>query len=209
MASLVPPDRKTPIFNVPPVTLALLIVNVAVHAIRLTLPDDLDDAVVTFLGFVPARYGEGPDEPLAALVSPFTYAYLHASLSHLGLNMLSLLAFGAGVERRLGAARYVAFYTLCGLAAALAQLVFEPSAEAVLIGASGAISGLFAAILRFGIVRRGFWGIVVLWLILNVLTGTTGIGGGVEPIAWVAHIGGFACGLLLFGRFDRRFLPRR
>jgi membrane associated rhomboid family serine protease len=190
--------------NVPPMTAALLLLNVAIHLVRLILPESVDDALLGRLGFVPARYLSGDALSWSALLSPIAYQYLHASFMHLGINMLTLLAFGAGVERRTGPGRYLVFYTLCGLAAALLQFAVDPAGDGVLIGASGAISGLFGAILRFGIARNGFWAIVVIWLVLNYVTGATGdLGATTAPVAWVAHLGGFALGLAIFPLFDR------
>jgi membrane associated rhomboid family serine protease len=118
--------------------------------------------------------------------------------------MLTLAAFGSGVERRLGSSRMLAFYLLCGMAGAFAQFAADPASPRVLIGASGAISGLFAAVLWFTVRRQGFWFLVALWLVMNVVTGEIDpIGGGSGHIAWVTHLGGFIAGLVLFPVFDR------
>jgi membrane associated rhomboid family serine protease len=197
---------RQPILNIPPGTKALLIANVAVHLLRLLLPGKLDDSVVITFAFIPARYTALGAFGWPALVDPITYQFLHGSLAHLGINMLALLAFGAGVERRIGGSRMVVFAVICGVASALAHLAVYPSSIEPVIGASGAISGLFGAILRLHVhrgSRRGLWPLVALWIVMDVVTGTTGMGGDGEPIAWVAHIGGFVAGLLLFGLFDR------
>ena len=197
---------RQPIFNVPPATKALLIANVVAHLLRLALPNNLDDTVVTRFAFIPARYTEPGAIGWPALVDPITYQFLHGSLTHLGINMLALLAFGAGVERRIGGPRMLAFTLICGVVAALAHFAIYPTSIVPIIGASGAISGLFGGVLRFHVYsgsRRGLWPLVALWVIMDVVTGTMGMGGDGEPIAWVAHIGGFIAGLLLFGLFDR------
>jgi membrane associated rhomboid family serine protease len=204
-----PEARHQPAFNVPPMTAALLALNVAIYLVRLLLPEAIDDGLVERLGFVPGRYLTEAALSWSALASPIAYQYLHANFMHLAMNMLALLAFGAGVERRIGRWRLLAFYTLCGLAAALAQFAVDPAGEEVVIGASGAISGLFGAILRFAIARSGFWGIVVVWLVLNVASGSTGVLGAPGPVAWVAHLGGFLCGLAIFPLFDRLGAPAR
>jgi membrane associated rhomboid family serine protease len=197
---------RQPIFNVLPATKALLIANVVVHLLRLLLPENLDDAVVTTFAFIPARYTEPDAFGWSALVDPITYQFLHGSLTHLGINMLALLAFGAGVERRIGGPRMLAFTLICGVVAALTHFAIYPWSIVPIIGASGSISGLFGGILRFHVYsgsRRSLWPLVALWIIMDVVTGTMGMGGDGEPIAWVAHIGGFIAGLLLFGLFDR------
>jgi membrane associated rhomboid family serine protease len=186
--------------NVPPATKALVLANIVVFAVMLILPDALDDAIVDRLGFASARAFSG----WFSAVDPITYQFLHGGFTHIAVNMLGLVAFGAGVEQRLGPWRLIVFYLLCGVAGAYTQFVVEPRSADVMIGASAAISGLFGAILRLAVFRRGFWLLVVVWLVTNMLTGVAGIGGAGEPVAWVAHIGGFAAGLALYPLFVRR-----
>jgi membrane associated rhomboid family serine protease len=181
---------------------ALIVLNLAVHLIRLALPESIDDTLIERLGFVPARYLTGDGLSWTTLLSPIAYQYLHAGFMHLGVNMLTLLAFGAGVERRTGPGRFLVFYTLCGLAAAALQFAVDPASGGIMVGASGALSGLFGAILRFGIARNGFWAIVGVWLVLNYVSGTADFLGAGAPIAWVAHLGGFLLGLAIFPLFD-------
>ncbi len=200
MTSAQRPASHQPILNVPPATKALLAANVLVFVVMLILPDDLDDAIVDLFGFAPARAFAG----WPAFVDPFTYQFLHGGFTHIAVNMLGLVAFGAGVEQRLGWWRFLIFYLLCGVAGAYTQFVVDSRSAEVMIGASAAISGLFGAILRLAVFRRGFWLLVVLWLVTNMLTGVAGIGGAGEPVAWVAHIGGFAAGLALYPLFVRR-----
>jgi len=199
----VTPPRQ-PMFNLPPTTGALLAANILVFVVMLLLPDVAADRIVELLGFMPARYGGGAGLTWPAFVDPITYQFLHGGFAHIGANMLGLVAFGAGVEQRLGGWRFLVFYLVCGVAGALAQFAYGPDSGAVTIGASAAISGLFGAILRFRAFRRGLWTLVVLWLLVNAATGVTGVGGEGEPVAWVAHVGGFVAGLLLFPLFVRR-----
>jgi membrane associated rhomboid family serine protease len=182
--------------NVPPVTRWLLIVNVAVFAVMAVLPDDTSDAIVGIFGFAPARYRGGLD--IEALFDPITYQFLHGGIEHIAVNMLGLLAFGAGVEQRMGRWRFLGFYLVCGVIGAFTELVIDPHSADVMIGASAAISGLFGAILRFGAFKRTFWTLVAAWLVLNAVTGMAGVGSEGVPVAWVAHVGGFLTGLLLY-----------
>jgi membrane associated rhomboid family serine protease len=197
------PPARQPILNVPAVTKALLMANVAVHLPRLLLPVDIDDALVSMLAFVPARYTTG-GFGWPALVDPITYQFIHANFIHLGVNMLALLAFGSGVERRIGGARMLIFYLVCGVASAAAHFAAYPSSPEPIVGASGAISGLFGGVLRlqFGAARggrRGLWPVVIVWIVVNFVLGQTGMPGAEgASIAWVAHLGGFITGLLLF-----------
>jgi len=195
---------RQPIFNIPPATRALIVANVAVHLLRLLLAPATDDALVSLLAFVPGRYTGPGGIGWPALVDPVTYQFLHANLIHLGVNMLALLAFGSGVERRLGGGRMVIFYLVCGVASAAVHFVVYPTSLVPIIGASGAISGLFGGVLRLQFGggtggRRGLWPIVIFWIVVNVVLGQAGMPGMEDTaIAWVAHLGGFAAGLLLF-----------
>lgn len=202
MTGAVPrPPRQSPI-NLPPLTAALLFVNVAVAVVRWLLPAQIDDRMLLTFGFLPLRYHGASAWSWPALVAPVTYQFLHGGFVHLGVNMLALVAFMPGVEGRLGRLRLLVFYLLCGVAGAFAQYLLDPRSPALLIGASAAISGIFGAILRFRIARRSFWLVVVLWLVMNFVSGASGMGSS-EPIAWVAHIGGFVAGLVLFPLFDQ------
>jgi len=193
-------------FNLPAATKALIVANVAVFALMLLLPDEWADAAVDLLGFVPARY---PSFTFWALVDPITYQFVHGGFAHIAVNMLGLAAFGAGVEQRLGRWRFILFYLVCGIAGAAAEWALDPASEDALVGASAAISGLFGGILRFAVFRRGFWLLVGLWLVMNVVAGVSGLGAGGEPVAWVAHIGGFAAGLILYPLIVPRALRGR
>jgi len=198
-----PADRQK-IFNLPPMTKALLVANVAVFTLMLLLPDDVADRMVDLFGFTPQRYGGGEGLAWPALLDPVSYQFLHGGFAHLAVNMLGLVAFGAGVEQRLGRWRLLAFYLLCGIIGAFAECAIDPGSTEVMIGASAAISGLFGAILRFRVFRRGFWMMVGIWFLANAATGIAGVGSEGAPVAWIAHIGGFVAGLALFPLFVRR-----
>jgi len=197
------PLARQPIFNIPPATQALIVANLAVHLLRLLLAPETDDALVSLLAFVPGRYTAPSGLGWPALVDPITYQFLHANLVHLGVNMLALLAFGSGVERRIGAVRMVIFYLVCGVASAAVHFAVYPTSLVPIVGASGAISGLFGGVLRFQFAggaggRRGLWLVVILWIVINVVLGQTGMPGMEDAaIAWVAHLGGIVTGLLL------------
>ena len=201
--------KRAPIFNVPPATTALLMVNVAVHLCRLLLSSDVDSRFLLTFAFVPARYTLGP-MGWPAVLDPITYQFLHANLTHLGVNMLALLAFGSGVERHMGRWRMLAFTIICGVIAAFAHVVAYPTSIEPVIGASGAISGLFGGVLRMQArtlrsSSSNLWPLIVLWVVVTVIAGQAGMPGDLSaPIAWVAHLGGFFAGLALFGLFDRR-----
>jgi membrane associated rhomboid family serine protease len=208
MTDFDPQAARQPIFNIPPATLTLIIINVAVHLIRLALPHHIDEDLLTTFAFIPARYTLPGAVLWPTFVDPITYQFLHGNFAHLGANMLALLAFGAGIERRIGGWRMLAFALICGAASAGMHLVGYPTALEPVIGASGAISGLFGGVLwlRFtaGTGRASeMWILIVLWIAMEIVTGLSGLGGEGAPVAWVAHVGGFLAGLLLFDFFDR------
>jgi len=229
-------QRSEPIFNVPPVVIATIAVLLAVHASRvLVLTEAQDDQFLLAFSFIPARYeaylasGSLPGGFGADVWTFFTYAFIHASLLHIGLNLAWLLPFGTAVARRFGAWRYVLFMLVTSAAGALAYLIGDPDPMAPMIGASAAISGAMAAAMRFAFQQGGsllgdgevyrvparslsatltdlrFLLFLAVWLGLNALfgLGTMSIGGDDgQAVAWQAHIGGFFAGLILFNAFD-------
>jgi membrane associated rhomboid family serine protease len=147
--------------------------------------------------------------------------FLHGSWMHLLGNMWFLWLFGNNIEDSMTRPRFIAFYLLCGLAAALAQVLAHPSSPVPMVGASGAISGvmgaylvLFPRVRVFTFVFLGFfftsialpaWAMLIYWAVLQVLGGVTSItteaSGG---IAFWAHAGGFLAGVALVKLFERR-----
>jgi membrane associated rhomboid family serine protease len=144
-------------FNVPPVVVATVAVLVGVHAFRtLVLTDEQDLRFLVTFAFIPARYDVDlttaatlPGGFGADLWTFFSYAFLHADLLHIGLNLAWLIPFGAALARRFGTWRYVIFMLVVAAAGAFAHLISHPGAMVPMIGASAAISGAMAAALRF------------------------------------------------------------
>lgn len=205
--------EQEPLVRLPPATLAMTCVFLIVHfVLGVFLPENDQFRLVYDLGFVPGRYTG--IEPLGwqGLVSPLTYALLHGSWLHVGMNALMMIAFGSGVERWMGSARMIAFFVLCSLTAALVQFAVDPSSTNPVIGASGGISGLFAAalvMLRDGgslpVGRRGILPLILLWIGITVVFGMLGAPGD-QPVAWPAHLGGFLGGFLIL-KTMRRLWP--
>ena len=146
--------------------------------------------------------------PGIAWYAPLTSMFMHGSWFHLIGNMWFLHVFGNNVEDVMGRGRFVAFYLLCGLAAAAAQIAVAPSSPIPMVGASGAIGGVMGAytllypwarirtfvFLFFVEVPAVF--MLGYWFLLQ-LAGGTAAGTGVGGVAFWAHIGGFAMGLML------------
>jgi membrane associated rhomboid family serine protease len=207
--------RYEPIFNVPPVVIATVAVLILVHALRvLALTDAQDTRFLLTFAFIPARYtdiaigGSLPGGFGAELWTFFTYAFIHADLLHIGLNLAWLLPFGTALARRFGAWRYTGFMLVMAAAGAFAHLLSHPGAMVPMIGASAAISGAMAAAMRFvfqhggplGVLRTGdedayqvpatpllatlrdtrFLMFVAVWIGLNALFGLGSVSIGLE-----------------------------
>ncbi len=159
------------------------------------------------LSLIPARLTGAisvADAVVPAILTPVTMQFVHAGIGHLFINMVMLLFVGRFVEGLLGSGRYLALYLVCGIAGALLETVITPESLVPHVGASGAISGIFAAhVMIFG--NRGDTSdrnrglkLAAVWIGLQLMTGLVfnsgGAGGG---IAIWAHVGGFLLGLVL------------
>jgi len=219
---------RQPLLLAPVMVVGLLGCLAGVHLIRLALAADFDRLLLIMLGILPVRYLAGDGGMLAGMPGgvwaalPFiSYAFLHADLLHLGINSAWLLAFGTPVARRLGGWRFLLFYLVCAALAAGVHVLFNAGSGVVMLGASGAIAGLMGAAFRLQLPAtldggrrapesltplydRRFLLISLIWISTNVIFGITGFGAGeqVRIIAWDAHIGGFAAGVLLIGWFS-------
>jgi membrane associated rhomboid family serine protease len=196
--------------NLPPALLWLIIVNVLVHVARQLLSDAADERLVLSLGLVPAAYTSEPGgEWWSLILAPITYQFIHGGWVHLGVNMLTLAAFGAPVERLLGVRRFLLFYLSAGVVAGFVHVLYSPASTDPVVGASGAISGVFGAVLialRQAGRLSSLLPVAGIWIALNVFFGVFGgtPGAGGEPVAWTAHIGGFVYGLVAL----RFFVPK-
>jgi membrane associated rhomboid family serine protease len=229
--------KHPPMFNAPGIVVGLLGLLIAVHAGFALLEWLGQDQRAAWWGWtlalVPQRYfGAAHDIPggtVAAVTSLVTHTLLHNDLAHLFINGAFLLAFGAMVARRIGALRFLALYLGSAVAGALLYLAVNGNTDAVVVGASGAISGLFGGAFRFAfralqMRRHGIAldeaqfvprmtlaemiadpqvrAMLVAWLIVNTVIGLAMPLFGEGGIAWEAHLGGFLFGLLAFGLFD-------
>ena len=195
-----PEPRRKAFINLPPATLALLLLLLAVQiGMSLIAPEMRYELIQTF-GFIPAPWTGHAPFAMFMLATPLSYILLHGGWAHLAINGLSLAAFGAGVERWIGWKRYLILFFACGIAAAFAQVLLTPASTDPVIGASGSLSGLFAAIIVMLHRMRAQRGeaprtlsIVILWIGITVVSGVSGLPYGAN-VAWAAHLGGFAAG---------------
>jgi membrane associated rhomboid family serine protease len=224
-----PPRRREPVFNLPPVVLALISICVVVYLVEnYLLTPEQDHAFLVRFAFIPIRYSGQFDLDFYAFLSPFTYAFLHGGFAHIAINMVWLAAFGSPLANRLGTLWFALFFAVTGLASVALFWAVHPYGEAPLVGASGAISGMMGAAARFGfrtdrsagkaafagpvlpiafVLRlRGVVIFLAVWMIINLATGLLGFAPGVDgQIAWEAHIGGFVAGFFGVRWFDRRW----
>jgi len=149
----------------------------------------------------------------------FTSMFLHGGWMHLIGNMWFLWLFGNNVEDSMTRPRFLAFYLLCGIAAALAQVFAQPDSIVPMVGASGAISGVMGAYLVlyprvrvYTLLPLGFffttialpaWAMLIYWMLLQVFGGLSQIGGSEGGVAFWAHLGGFLAGVVLVKPFAK------
>lgn len=175
-----------------PWVLRLLIANIVVYFLQQTVP-----GLTQALLFVPREMWTRP-------WTIITYMFLHAGMTHILFNMLSLYFFGSRVEQRLGPERFFALYFLSGIGGALLSFVFSPYTP--ILGASGAVFGVSLAFARFWPRDQILiWGIIPVearWLVaFMTLIALFGVGSGV---AHFAHLGGFLGGFLYLLFLERR-----
>ena len=203
----------------PVVNWLIIAANALVFYYELTRGADRLQAFIGTWGLVPAHL---TGDPQAAWPTIFTSMFIHGGWFHILSNMWVLMIFGDNIEDRLGSLRYLLFYLMSGLAAAMLQVYILSSSTAPMVGASGAIAGVLGAYLVLfpharvaslvpiffiftivelpAILFLAFWFISQLFSGLFILHGGTGSG-----VAWWAHIGGF-----LFGMFAGLLMaPRR
>lgn len=222
---------REPIFLLPRLIVVAVAIPIAIVVLRSLLSGATDGLLVYTFGFVPDRYaldGGGAEYPggVGAMVWSFlTYALLHEGWAHVLINTAMFAAIAGPVLDRVGTGRFLSFLVFSTVAAALGHLAVAWGSPAPMIGASGTVSGLLGALLRFVFrsprhARAGILeslaeprvrGIILALVLMNavlVFFGSGLVGGEGGGIAWGAHLGGFLAGFLGFGLFDparRRF----
>ena len=225
---MIPIRDDQPSFSTPFINYFLIVTNVLVFLWELSVnfqgPRALN-AVMFQFGVVPRHElavitGHSLDSPATAILPLFTSMFLHGSFLHVGGNMLFLWIFGDNVEDYLGHFRYLMFYLVSGLAAGITHIALNASSRVPSVGASGAIAGVMGA--YFILYPRArvltwfppiflfhvpAWLMLGYWFVMQLLSGTatsiaeTSQGSG---IAFWAHVGGFAAGVLMIKIFGER-----
>ena len=219
----------------PAVNISLIIINCLVFLYEFKLGPDFEPFIMQ-MGFIPARFMEQQSRDwldLSRFVPVFSSMFLHGSPMHLISNMWMLWIFGDNVEDCMGHGRYLVFFLLCGIISIFGQAVAWPASQIPMVGASGAISGVLGAyfityprarvltlipifIIFYTFELPAFF-FLGFWFFIQFLQGSASLvaageqtGGGV---AWWAHIGGFAAGVVLINFFRskdwRRTVIRR
>ena len=218
------PLRDTqPSYSKPIVTVVLIVINILVYLYQFTLEDNYFAALIpSFLmpdapssfsfhhfietyGLIPAHFH---------FSSVLTSMFVHGNWLHVLGNMWFLWIFGDNIEDILGHSKYLLFYLLCGIGAAMTQVYFSPDSRVPMVGASGAIAGVMGAymmkfphsrintliFLAFFIttVEVPAWVMLIYWFFIQLISGVGSVGysqvsqGGT---AFLAHVGGFLAGI--------------
>jgi membrane associated rhomboid family serine protease len=212
---MIPIRDENPTRRFPWLTVAIIVANIAVFAYESTLSPTALEAFWKTWAFVPARFLAAPGDP-HELLTLFTAMFMHAGWVHIIGNMLYLWIFGNNIEDRFGPVGFIAFYLASGLGASVAQILTTPNATLPNLGASGAIAGVLGAYLVlypsaavltvipilffFEVARVPAYLVIGFWFVLQLGSGLASLGHGTAAtagIAWFAHIGGFATGLVL------------
>src|SRR6266850_2872847 len=194
------PSRTTPY-----ITVTIIALNSLAWLYEVSLPHESLNEFLTIYGVVPAYF---------SWPTLITSMFLHGSWSHGIGNMWYLWIFGDNVEDRVGHGRFIVFYLLCGIGAALGQVAVDPNSMLPTIGASGAIAGVMGAyfvlyphsrvltliplIIFWEVIELpaifllGFWFLMQLFSAGAIAVTSSSHGGG--GIAFAAHVAGFVCG---------------
>jgi membrane associated rhomboid family serine protease len=202
------PLRDTqPSYSRPVITVIVIVINLLVFLREFSLDDYSLNAFIAMYGLTPAHFH---------IENMFTSMFVHGGWMHVLGNMWFLWIFGDNVEDILGHGKFVVFYLLCGMTAAVAQFLIDPFSQVPMVGASGAIAGVMGAYLikfpRSRILTFAFifffiytfevpaWLMLVYWFGIQLLSGVGSISytqasqGGT---AFFAHVGGFVAGIVL------------
>ncbi|HEX4487153.1 MAG TPA: rhomboid family intramembrane serine protease [Terriglobales bacterium] len=233
---MIPLRDDQPRFSKPFVNYAIIAINLVIFVFEVGVGRQSQgalNALIFEFGVVPRLITHGLTAHahvnlLAGLVTILTSMFLHASWLHIIGNMWVLYIFGDNIEDYLGHFSYLLFYLLCGIAASVAHILLNSASTIPSVGASGAIAGVMGAyfllyprakvltlvplIVFFTFWRLPAWIVLGYWFLIQFLSGTAIAysdqtkGGG---IAFWAHVGGFAAGLILIKLFPQRAQRQR
>jgi len=221
---VIPIKDNIPTRTYPIITTCLIVVNIVVFLMqKLYLRGPAADEIYRYFGVIPKEvivaFSQQWDLIPYNVLTLFTSMFLHGGILHIFGNMLYLVIFGNNVEDSFGHFRFLIFYLISGLIAAIAQVSYDPASTVPMVGASGAVSGILGAYLvLFPFARVKTILVIILfikvvdipavfllsaWFIMQVLFSYS------EGVAWYAHIGGFIFGLLTVRLFRRKKAARK
>ena len=209
-----PYKDDNPRILIPYVTYGILAINIFIHLFQVGLEFSNTKSGMTFIyafGLIPAHF---------SIFNIFTSMFVHGGIAHIAGNMWFLWIFGDNVESALGHLRYFIFYLVCGIAAALSQVIINSSSQIPMVGASGAIAGVLGAYMMMYPKARVHVFIIFIfittvqvpaqivlgiWVFMQLSNGLGTLGLDINGgVAWFAHIGGVVvgvCGQKLFRTF--------
>ena len=209
---------ENPTKNFPLLTVLLIGTNIFVFFWEFSYPGQVA-TLFTHYGLVPVQFVQAP---LQTSPNIFSAMFLHAGLMHLAGNMLFFWIFGNNIEDVLGKVRFIAFYLICGMIAAMSHVFMDTGSEVPMVGASGAISGILGAYLvlcpgarvktlvflgiLITVIRIRAAYLLIFWMGIQIYSNlASGHEGG--GVAWMAHIGGFLAGMILIIPFKASLKP--
>lgn len=209
---LLPLADSMPRIHRPYMTWSIIAVTLCAFFAQQTLTQPEFLSVIRKFGLTPAALPSLTEAPHF-----FSYAFLHASWMHVIGNMWMTWIFADNVEDIMGPMRFLLFYLVCGALAGLTHAVAQTGSSIPVVGASGAVSGVLGAyfvlyphakistLVMYFIIRMPAVAYLGSWFLYQLVSG---LGPGSNGIAWLAHLGGFAAGALLFPAFKtNRPLP--
>lgn len=195
---------QPPMINLPFFTKNFIALFIAIHLCVWGsgfINPDWPNMIYDFGAFIPASWSGAFPFQWWTPLTLVSFSFLHGGWLHLGMNVIMMAAFGAGIEKWLGPKRFLLLFAGSTVAAIFVQFAISPSSPAGIIGASGAISGFFGGLLimmkeqrALGNQKNSILPFVIGWVAISVVFGLMGAPDG-SPIAWFAHIGGFFGGL--------------
>ena len=216
---MIPIRDKNPSGTFPYITVGIIVINVLIFLYELSLDSGLGEFIMKYavLPLKIKHYSQDPDLTFTSISFPFVSSmFLHGGFIHLIGNMWYLWIFGDNIEDKLGHFKFFGFYILCGIIASSVHVLFNSQSDIPCIGASGAIAGVLGAyMVTFprarvvtivplfifiqvielpAIVVLGFWFVIQFFNGATSITASTSGAG----VAWWAHIGGFAAGIIIF-----------
>jgi membrane associated rhomboid family serine protease len=223
---MIPLKDNNPTSRFPFITILLIMINAAVFVYTDIMGFGTPQFVMHY-ATVPINIttlgGYMDQGSISALSTLITSQFLHGGFLHIAFNMLFLWIFGNNVEDWFGPFIFIIFYLLCGSVAALAQVVGDPSSQLPMVGASGAIAGVMGAYLLMfpraevltliwivffiRLVWLPAYFIIIYWIVIQLISQLFS-GGQQGGVAYLAHIGGFAAGILLY-LFIKMFTGKR